>query len=392
MPSNHAILGPSSAYRWLTCTPSARFEEQLPNEESEYAREGTLAHDLAALILSTRSGLFKGDTATFNGMLTKLEDEVVAFYQSIGNVNGKNEFHEMLDHAESWAAFILDKGGEVHIEREYDISRYVPLGFGTSDATNINKNVLHVSDYKYGAGVRVAATANKQLMLYALGALLVANKKDNKIETVVLSIYQPRAGGSSSWDISAFALLNWAEKEVKPKALKAIAGIGDFVPGVHCQFCKARTICKAYYDRFSEVRKIRDSRAMTAEEKAVVLTFGPLVATWAKKVEEEAVKDLQANRPIPGFKLVAGRNRRSFRSEDNVVDILLGEGLDSDDIFNSALKSLTDLEKQIGPKKFAQLFTNELINNPGKPQLAAADDARVAIGASAADDYDEDLL
>lgn len=392
MPAKHAILGPSSAYRWLTCTPSARFEEQLPEEESPYAAEGTLAHDLAALILSTRAGLFKGNQATFNQMLNKIEEDAIAFYVSIGNDNGKNEFREMFDHAEAWAGFILDKGGEIHIEHEYDISQYVPLGFGTSDATNVNKTVLHVSDYKYGAGVKVGATANKQLMLYAVGALLVAMKAGHKIETIVLSIFQPRAGGSSSWDISAEALLKWAEEEVKPQALKAIAGIGDFLPGSHCQFCKARTNCKAYYDRFAVVKKVMDKRAMAPEEKAVVLTFGPLVATWAKKVEEEAIKDIQANRPIPGFKLVAGRGRRAFKNEDNVVDILLGEGLDSDDIFNSALKSLTDLEKQIGPKKFGQLFAEEVINNPGKPQLAPDDDPRVAIGASAADDYDDDLL
>lgn len=391
MPGRHAILGPSSAYRWLTCTPSARFEEQLPEDESQYAREGTLAHDLAALILSARAGLFKGDTATFNSMLIAIEREVLEFYKNVGNENGAGEFREMLDHAESWAAFILDKGGDVHIEREYDISHYVPLGFGTSDATNLKKSVLHVSDYKYGAGVKVLATANKQLMLYAVGAYLEAVKAGHKIDHIVLSIYQPRAGGSSTWELSAADLIKWAETEVKPRALLAIAGAGDFVAGSHCGFCKARTACRAYFERFSDVKKIKDKRAITPEEKAVVLTFGPLVAAWAKKVEEEAIKDIQANRAIPGFKLVAGRSRRSFRNEDDVVDILLGEGLESDGIFNSALKSLTDLEKTLGPKKFAQLFDGQLVTQPGKPCLAPADDARVAIGASAADDYDEDL-
>ena len=57
MERKHAILSPSAAYRWLACTPSARFEEQLPEEESTYAAEGTLAHELAALLLSASWGI-----------------------------------------------------------------------------------------------------------------------------------------------------------------------------------------------------------------------------------------------------------------------------------------------------------------------------------------------
>ena len=389
MPTNHAILGPSSAYRWLVCTPSARFEEQLPDEESPYAAEGTLAHDLAALILSTRAGLFKGNHQQFLAMLGKLEKEVDAFYKELGK---DTEFKEMFDHAEAWAAFVCDKGGDILIEHQYDITKYVPLGFGTADATNVNKTVLFVSDYKYGAGIRVLATANKQLMLYAVGALLEAQKKGHKIDTVVLSIFQPRAGGASSWELSVDDLLKWAETEVQPQAIKAIAGVGDFVAGEHCHFCKAKVNCKAFYDRFSDVKKLKDKRAITDDERAVVLTYGGLVAKWVTAVETSAVKDLEAGKSIPGFKLVAGRGRRSFKNEDDVVDILIGEGLDSDDIFNSTLKGITDLEKTVGPKKFAELFEDEIINNPGKPQLAATSDPRPAIGASAADDYDDDLL
>lgn len=50
--SEHALLSASSAHRWLHCTPSARLEEQYPDTTSEYAEEGTLAHEIAALKLS----------------------------------------------------------------------------------------------------------------------------------------------------------------------------------------------------------------------------------------------------------------------------------------------------------------------------------------------------
>jgi hypothetical protein len=298
----------------------------------------------------------------------------------------------MLEHAEAWAGLILDYGGEILIEKEYDISTYVPLGFGTADGTNVTPKILYVSDFKYGAGVRVMATANKQMMLYGVGALVKAVELGHRPETVVLTIFQPRAGGTNTWYISVSDLLKWAEMEVRPKALLAIAGEGEFTPGSHCQFCKARTRCAAYLDRFQDVKELHDNRVMTYDDIATVLTYGPMLASWVKKVEEEAVKKLQARKGLPGFKLVAGRGRRQFRNEDNVVDILLGAGFDSEQIFTPSLRSLTDLEKELRPKRFAELLGDEIVTVDGKPQVAPEDDDRPAIGASAADDYDDDLL
>lgn len=388
--SSHAILSPSSAYRWLACTPSARFEEQYPDEESVYAREGTIAHEVAALVLSSRAGIFTGNQNNFNAMLSKLEYDAKVFYEKQGK---PSEFAAMFDHAEDYANFVRDQAtGEILIEQRYKLTEFVPLGYGTADSTNITKDTIYVTDYKYGAGVRVAATANKQMMLYGLGAYLQVREKYPNIKTVVLSIFQPRAGGSSTWQISVEDLLKWAKEEVAPKAKIAMAGIGDFVAGDHCQFCKAKTVCKAFYDRFAEVKKIKDKRVMDDADTADVLTFGPSVASWVKKVEEETINKLSKGGKLKGFKLVAGRGRRSFKSEDEVVDILLGEGFESYDIFDPKLRSLTDLEKQFGKKKFNDLLGKEIIKIEGKPTLTTEDDDRPAIGASAADEFDEDDL
>lgn len=388
MAGQHSILSPSAAHRWLACTPAARFEEQLPDETSPYAEEGTLAHDLAALILSARAGIFRGGQAAFNHTLNAKMDAVRKYYVSQGK--GDDEARQMFDHGETYATFVLDKGGEVFIEKSYDLSRYVPLAFGTADATSLTKSVLHITDYKYGAGVRVAATANKQLMLYGLGAYAnLTAEQAAAIETVTLSIFQPRAGGASTWEISLSDLLKWAEEEVAPKAALAIAGAGDFVPGDHCQFCKARTSCKAYYDRFADLKNIMDKRVMGADDLATVLRYGSLVASWVKKIEEETTSRMKNGETVPGFKLVAGRGRRSFRSEDAVVDILLGQGFDSYEIFDPKLKALTEVEKLVGPKRFKELFGDQIMNVPGKPQIATEEDKRPAIDATAADDYDD---
>lgn len=402
---SHAILGPSSAYRWLVCTPSARFEQQQPDKESEYALEGTLAHEVAALVLAARSGTYKGTHEQWQSDMNSIEGLVDRFYEKLDK---PSEFLSMFDHAEDYAQFVLEKDGEVRIgaehteknfdkiakriliESKFDMFEYVPLGFGTSDATVTSKRVLDVTDYKYGAGVRVSAVNNTQGKLYGLGALAKARAEGfNEIETVVINIFQPRAGGASSWQISADELTKWGKEEVAPKALQAIAGLGDFVAGDHCQFCKARLKCKAFYDRFAEVQGLTDKRELTDEDVKKVITNGPALAAWVKKVTEDAVDRLERGKEVPGFKLVKGRGRRSFRDEDDVVDALFGEDFD---FYEHKLRSLTDLEKVLGKKKFNQLLGANIITVEGKPTLAPADDDRPGIGAKGADEYDDDLL
>ena len=51
--SQHALLSPSSAHRWLACPASVAASAGLQDKPSEHAAEGTLAHDLAACALET---------------------------------------------------------------------------------------------------------------------------------------------------------------------------------------------------------------------------------------------------------------------------------------------------------------------------------------------------
>jgi hypothetical protein len=417
--SNHAILGPSAASRWLTCTPSARFEQFQPNEETEYAREGTIAHEIAALVLAARSGTYAGKHSLWLKDLAALEAEAKQFYEDKGKTS---QFQSMYEHAEDYAQYVLSQtpnDGEVHIggefenpdfddiarriliETRYDIFDYVPLGFGTGDVSTRTRYVLYITDYKYGEGVRVSAIQNKQMKLYGLGGLKAAIADGwTEIHTVVLSIYQPRAGGASSWQIGAKELLEWGEDEVKPKAVQAIAGIGEFVPGKHCQFCKARNVCKAFYDQFDDLAAIKDKREITKDELAYLLNIGPDVKSWITKMIDETTRRMEKGDTVEGFKLVKGKGRRAFTSEDKVVDILIGEDFDTFDIYNMELKSLTDLEKQLGKKKFNALLSAVITKSDGKPAIASEDDDRpaISVGSSGYDevqDYseeDEDIL
>ena len=367
MPGVHSILSPSSAHRWLACTPSARFEEQIPEEESPYAAEGTLAHKLAALMLAhTEEG------------------------ESLKSIQSDPLYsEEMKEHCGEYAKYVTERAGDapLFIEKTYDMSEYIPLQKGTADVSWVSNGTICVTDFKYGAGVKVSATGNKQMMCYALGAYEY-HRKGHHLESVCMTIYQPRTGGVSSWELPVTDLLKWAEEEARPCAVLAIAGGGEFVAGEHCRFCKARTRCKAYYERFASLKGLRDKREITDGELAEVLTYGPLVASWVKKVEEETIKRIRDGNPLEGFKLVKGTGKRSFKNEDDVVDILLGEGYESDLIYDSKLKSLTALEKQMGKKRFKELFENEIIKTEGPLKAVPESDGRTAAEGSEADEYD----
>lgn len=358
-------------------------------------------------MLAARAGVYVGSTKQFNKDLEALEKIADEFYAEAGN---PSEFQSMYDYAEDYAQFVLDHsphdgditiGGEfeamdfdeiakhILIENKYDIFEYVPLGFGTGDVGIRTRKKLFVIDYKYGAGVRVTAIKNKQMKLYGLGALKKARAEGwHEIETVVLSIYQPRAGGSSSWQIDADELAKWGEEVVQPQAVKAIAGIGEFVPGKHCQFCKARNVCKAFYDQFDNVAAMKDKREISPDELAYLLNIGPAVASWVKKMQDATIQKMERGGKVKGFKLVKGKGRRAFKSEDKVVDILIGEGFDSFEIFNPVLRNLTDLEKQLGKNKFNELLGEVITTSDGKPAIASEDDDRPALtfDASAFDD------
>ncbi len=47
----HALLSPSSAERWMQCPGSVALSYGAPDSSSEYADEGTAAHELAAMCL-----------------------------------------------------------------------------------------------------------------------------------------------------------------------------------------------------------------------------------------------------------------------------------------------------------------------------------------------------
>ena len=225
----HAILPPSGSHRWLNCTPSARLEQEFDDTESEAAKEGTAAHALCEhklkKALHMRSK--RPDSDYDSDEMEECSDEYVDFVM---------EQYE--------AAKQVCKDPIVLIEQHLDFSCYVPDGFGTGDCIIIADGKLHIVDFKYGQGVLVEAENNPQMKLYALGALELYDALYD-IAEVSMTIFQPRRANVSTWTVTVEELKAWAENELKPKALMAYNGEGEYVPGEWCTFCRAAVRCRA---------------------------------------------------------------------------------------------------------------------------------------------------
>ncbi len=237
----HALLGASSSHRWLHCTPSARLEEHVPNVGSEYANEGTLAHAFGAsklkLALKLDTTAEKKEIREYASYYT---DEMPGFTDQYAFA--VMDRYETEREAFNKGETLLEP--ELHIEQHLDYSPWVPEGFGTGDAVIAAQGRLYVLDLKYGRGVRVMAQDNPQLKLYALGALDIYDYAYD-FQQVTMGIIQPRLNHFDYWTLSARALREWADNELKPKARLAWEGKGERVAGTWCKFCRVKQSCPA---------------------------------------------------------------------------------------------------------------------------------------------------
>ena len=200
MPEIHARFSPSAADRRIHCPPSLLLEEQFEEGESVYAAEGTAGHAMAEHIIRKHLGqqTIRPTSGFYTDELLAAVDEYVSF------VTGEIE-----DARRCCASPIL------LVEQRVDVSAYVEGCFGTADMVIITDKIVHIIDLKLGKGVEVHAEENPQLMIYGLGVLHMAEALYD-IETVRLTIFQPRLNNSSTWDVSPDYLKKWGPRGQRP--------------------------------------------------------------------------------------------------------------------------------------------------------------------------------
>ena len=368
----HAVLSASSSKRWLNCPPSAKLNAEIPDITTEYAKEGTDAHELAEYKVNQLLGI-KSDNPTEN----------LDYYNQ-----------EMEDCTDRYAQYIGEQMSQysspvVMVEQRLDFSRYVPGGFGTGDCIIVADDVLTIIDFKYGKGIAVEAEYNPQMMLYALGALEMFSILYD-INEVKMVIFQPRIENISEFSMSVSDLMNWAENELRPKAELAAKGEGEFCAGEHCRFCKVKATCRkraeynlaiAKYD-FAPPDMLEDS------EIEMILERADALIAWAADVKEYALSEALKGRKWNGYKVVEGRSNRKYTDEKMVAAVVKEAG--KDPYSEPKILGITEMTKLLGGrKKFDELLSKYVCKPQGKPTLVPESDKRKE-WSSAENDFQED--
>lgn len=368
-PNTHAILSASSSHRWLNCNPSARLEQEFADRETDAAAEGTAAHALCehklrrALKMRSKKPISPYDCDEMDACT----DAYVEFVME-ALAEAKQECKDPM----------------VLIEQKLDFSCYVPDGFGTGDCIIVADKLLHIIDFKYGQGVLVDAEQNPQMMLYALGALRLFDSLYD-ITEVSMSIFQPRRENVSTWTISVDDLLDWAENTLKPKAELAFKGEGEYTPGSWCQFCKAAVKCRARAEAKLQLARYEFAMPplLSDEEIEDILLKLDDLTKWANEITAYA-QDAAVNhgKVWRGFKLVESRTNRRYADEEAVAQAANAAGYH--DIYKKSLIPITEMERLMGKKTFAEVL-GALVEKPkGKPTLVPASDKRPAISITGA--------
>lgn len=370
-PSKHALLGASSAARWIACTPSARATEGLPDQESTYAAEGTRAHEVCEKAL--RYKLAKWEAGKPFDLLSDWAQQSMPTEM----FNAANQYVSFLH--DQWVGFSCRPG--VFIEQEVDVSRWVPGGFGTCDCLMIGGGLLHIIDFKYGQGVPVSPVRNPQLMYYALGAYALFDGLES-IDTVRMSIVQPRIQEEpETWELPLSDLLSWAREVLQPAAEMAWRGEGAFCPGEHCRFCKAHPACRGWQEKYGPLagfEPLPQPAALSDEELGEWLQKVEGLAAYARELEDYAQTALLEGRILPGWKLVQGRSTRKWTDQDAAFRQMEADGIDEAMLYTRTPISLTAAEKMLGKKKFAEVMSAFITRAPGAPKLAKDSDPRPA--------------
>ena len=360
----HALLSASSSHRWLNCPPSARLCEQYDDKGSSYAAEGTDAHTLGEYKLKTALGIRSKDpTAHLTYFNEEMEECAIGYAAYI---------MELVETAKQTCADPV-----VLIEQRLDFSKYVEDGFGTGDAVVIADGTLHIVDYKHGQGVLVESEDNPQMKLYALGALELFDGIYD-IDTVSMTVYQPRRDNISTHTVFKESLYQWAEEVLKPAAELAFDGEGEFQCGDRCQFCKAKNDCRKRAERNLELAKHDFKLPPLLEDDEIESILGRIdeFVSWASDIKDYAFQAALSGKHWSGWKLVEGRSNRRYTNDEAVADTVSAAGYDP---YEHKVVGITAMEKALGKAKFAELL-NGLVEKPqGKPTLVPESDKRPAI-------------
>ena len=285
----HSKYSASGAHRWMECTASIKMIEKAPpSKSSDFAIEGTVAHELAYRCLKENVSpkKFKGHVLN-NVSLFPVNDEMIC-------------------HVEGYISLIKDLTNKdnfvsVEYEKKVFLMGFDNELFGTCDCIIYYKNKITVIDFKYGAGKSISAKNNKQLLYYLYGAIYskaAAKFRTTPPDDVLLEtvIYQPRDPLGVCIDVACPTINDIYElsRNLMQAYDEAKGETPRFKVGDHCGFCDAAAICpklaqdalavaKVDFSDSLEDYKPPDIEALTSPQISFILKLSKPLSSFLKK-------------------------------------------------------------------------------------------------------------
>lgn len=355
----HSHVGASSAKRWMVCPGSVALSKSIAgldeDEEQEWTKEGSAAHELAALCLKNDQ-----DPWEFAGQ------ELLGVAVDDGMVEAVTLYvHE--------ARKLLSRGTQHYIEHR--LAGPHEGMFGTIDCGTISDSLATVTDLKYGKGIYVEVEENPQIMYYAYLLLL----RHPGVRRVVLRIVQPRMPDAQGnvvrrWETTAEHICTWAEEQLIP-AMKRTARDNSLDCGEHCRFCPAKLICPLLTGIFeaAAIHNPAELVYMTDAALAQSYRYSKAVRFYCTAVDREVERRLHLGRTLDTAKLVHGKTDRIWK--DGAEEVFVKE-FAGDAWAPLELKSPAQMEKLPGAKplvkKYAYLPEGRLTVAPMEDRRMAA--------------------
>lgn len=399
----------------MSCAGKPQMERGKGDGSSEYANEGSCAHAVAALCLAEGVPI-----DSFVGTSVEIGPDTYYVFRE-----------DMVEATQVYVDAVLARMQEYRLAGAASVNlmveQRVPIDHltgetgaeGTADALIVvtwpdRSALLDVGDLKFGKGVEVEVVENKQLMIYALGALELLSGL-TEFARVRLTIYQPRIKKTpSDWELPVAELLLFggavkvtAERALRIYTLNAVTS-DDLAPTVKgCRWCTAKAFCPALsetvlsvigVDSYDEIAPVtpsqsdpvplgskRDLEGQAPEVLAEKMSACDLIEDWIRSVRAAVESRLILGTPVPGFKLVQGRMGNRAWTDKDAVEAFMKKKvrLHTEQMYHRTLISPTDAEKlagskEIGPKQWEQLVAL-ITRAPGAIHVAPESDRRPAV-------------
>lgn len=340
----------------MNCPGSVALIKKLDlpkSDESEFAAEGTLAHEFAAACLDTGRDAWEELREPW---LPHMVEPVQVYLDEVRRLD-----------VPSSRMFLENKIS----------SRKHPLFYGTVDAAILDGSVLHIRDFKFGAGVVVEVEGNPQILYYAYGML----QRFPAVDTVTLGIVQPRAhhpeGPVRVVEVAADEVRRWAEEELFP-AMDAVQFDESLAPGPWCRFCPAKLICPMLTGLFGAAAQADPKSVGQLDDGRLDREYDqiPAVKNYIAALEKRMLERLENGAKMQYAKLVNKKANRVWRAGAEAALKVLGSQI----MTEPELKTPPNVEK-LGPEA-AELVKKWAFTPFTGHTVARAEDSRLQVPAT----------